>query len=477
MNRVWFGSLVLGLSLAAASVSPLALARVKHEGAWPKADKNVSLDLDHVPRAQAVRKLAEAAGWSLVIHAPQGDTIDIHVKDQPASKVLDVLLSDRDYVATMEGTLLSIDLGGSDAATGAAVAAPSPPTPPTPPTPPALPSLPGLPPLPAPPGAHMDDDADHAEEAADRAAEARDRATEALDKGKRGEDRTVAGGNLRIDKDDVVHDVTVFGGNVDVYGTVTGDISVMGGNVHMRDTSHVKGDASALGGSLVLDDGATIDGDVSVMGGRLQRGGKCHIGGTVVTKGGSDSGRGDHSDGIHIGGREKLRGFVSNVGGALTRAAMLFVFGAVLLALAGKRMESMRVEAAARPMRSFAMGIVGLLGALVVVIALCVTVVGIPVAIIGLLLGVFGAYAGVCAVLSVAGEAVLKHKTKNQYVHLAVGCAMFLALGVIPWIGDLLTVAVAFVGIGVLVATRAAGFVKPKGPKVDEGPYRTVADA
>ena len=441
MNRVWFGCLVLGLSLASASVSSSALARVKHEGTWPDVDKNVSLDLDQVPRAQAVRKLAEAAGWSVVIHAPKGDLVDIHVKDQPPSKVLDMLLSDRDYVATRDDALLSIELTDAAVTSEPAVIAPTPPPPPMPPTPPT-PS-----------------------------------AEQARDKGPRGEDRTVMGGNTEIKKDEIAHDVTVFGGNVDVYGTVTGDISVMGGNVHMHDTSHVKGDASALGGSLVLDDGATIDGDVSVMGGSLRRGDKCHIGGTVLTKGGSDSGHGIHVDGSgRHGGREKLRTFVGNVGGALTRAAMLFVFGAVLLALAGKRMESLRIEAAARPMRSFAMGIVGLLGGLAVVVALCVTIVGIPVAIIGLLLGVFGAYAGVCAVLSVAGEAVSKHKTKNQYVHLAVGCAMFLVLGVIPWIGDALTAAVALIGIGVLVATRAAGFVKPKNGKVGEGPYRTAVD-
>ena len=61
-------------------------------------------------------------------------------------------------------------------------------------------------------------------------------------------------------------------------------------------------------------------------------------------------------------------------------AAVLFVIGTMLLALAGRRMEQLRAEVAARPMRSIALGCSGVLGGVVVVIALCVTVIGIPVA-------------------------------------------------------------------------------------------------
>jgi hypothetical protein len=126
-------------------------------------------------------------------------------------------------------------------------------------------------------------------------------------------------------------------------------------------------------------------------------------------------------------------------------------------------------------MRSLALGVVGILGAIAVTIALCVTVIGIPIAIIGLLVGVFGVYAGVCAALTVAGEAILRHRTKNQYVHLGAGCAMFLVVGSIPWVGGFATAALALIGVGVLVATRGAGFVK-RGKKPGEGPYRTAVE-
>jgi hypothetical protein len=167
-----------------------------------------------------------------------------------------------------------------------------------------------------------------------------------------------------------------------------------------------------------------------------------------------------------------VMGFVSDVGGAITRSALLFVFGAVLLALATRRMESMQGEVATRPMRSFALGVVGSIIALISFIALCVTIVGIPIALLALAALVFGAYSGICAVLTTTGGALVHHKSKSPYVHLAVGCALFLVLGNLPWIGGFVTAAVILVGVGALFATRGAGFFGRNGR--NGGPYRTA---
>ncbi len=53
-------------------------------------------------------------------------------------------------------------------------------------------------------------------------------------------DRVVTGGSLRNEKGEIVHDVTVLGGNLDVWGTVTGDLAVLGGNARS-----IEGDACA----------------------------------------------------------------------------------------------------------------------------------------------------------------------------------------------------------------------------------------
>jgi hypothetical protein len=137
-------------------------------------------------------------------------------------------------------------------------------------------------------------------------------------------------------------------------------------------------------------------------------------------------------------------------------------------------METLRAEVAARPMRSFALGVVGSIGTLVLFVLLCVTVIGIPVAIIGLFAALFAGYAGVVAVLTTLGEALLRHRTTNTYVHLAVGCAIFLVASSIPFIGGFVFAAVALAGYGTVVATRAAGVI-PERKAPGAGAYRTPA--
>lgn len=443
--------------LAALGVSAAADARVKREGTWPEPDKSVTLDVTATPRTEALRKLADAAGWSLVVHAPPGDPVDVHVKQTPASKVLEVLLDDGDYVAWRDGTLVSITRGeGATDALGA-----MPPVPPVPPTPPAPPPSPAA----APGVAGASSQAVPAPAAASAHADASDDDDDDNDDHHgRGQDRTVMGGNVVIAKGEIARDVTVFGGNLDIEGTASGDVSVFGGNVRVHDGAKIDGDATVFGGTLTLDHGAKVDGDVSTIGGTLHRDPGSHVGGDVSTKG--PEGDMEHVPGVIAGIHEAHRSLVARAGGAimdaLRLAAVLFVIGTVLLALTGRRMDMLRAEVATRPMRSLALGLLGAFGSVVVLVALCVTVIGIPIAVVALILFGFGVLGAMCAVLSVVGEALLRHKTENPYVHLAVGCGIFVALGAIPWVGDLVVACTLLAGIGVLVATRAGGLLRKR---------------
>ena len=160
--------------------------------------------------------------------------------------------------------------------------------------------------------------------------------------------------------------------------------------------------------------------------------------------------------------RSRLSRAAHDVGSALTRMALLFVFGCIMLALAPQRMEKLRLEAAARPMRSFALGLVSILAGAVGFVVLCVTVIGVPVALVCATLAVFGTYASIVAALTTAGAAVLQHRTQNPYLHLLLGCGALLVVGAIPVIGGLVTFVLACMGVGILVGTRAAGLIKPK---------------
>lgn len=158
---------------------------------------------------------------------------------------------------------------------------------------------------------------------------------------------------------------------------------------------------------------------------------------------------------------------------SLAAVAVLWVYGAVLLALAGERMRALEVELVARPMRSFALGVVGLVATLVAVVVLCATLIGIPFAVVGVITGVLVGYAGVCAVLTAVGHMLLNHRSSSPYVHLAFGCGLYLVASSVPWIGDYVTFTLALFGIGVIVATRGAGMVKRNLGGGDA--YRTAA--
>ena len=127
-------------------------------------------------------------------------------------------------------------------------------------------------------------------------------------------------------------------------------------------------------------------------------------------------------------------------------------------------------------MRQIGLGVVGALGSFVAVVLLCLTIVGIPFAGVGLMLGLVALYAGMVAALTTLGAALAKHKTDNQYAHLAVGCGVFLLAYPLPWIGPWLVAALMLVGVGALVSTRVAGYFPGKkgaGASVPpEGPYR-----
>jgi hypothetical protein len=397
--------LSLGLSL----VSGVALAEVKHEGTWPLELKHVSIEATHITRTDAIMRVAKEAGWSVVLRDVDDEKpMDVHIADQPADKVLDVVLDDGDFVAKRDGTLITIT---GTAATKKLAATPVP----------AITTT-------------------------------------------RGEDRMVRGGDLVVAADETVHDVTVFGGSVSVYGTATGNVTVLGGSASIKKGAHVLGSATAVGGSIDVADGAQVDGDVGVVGGSLDRHKGAKIGGAIHK---NDDGR---------SGSAPSRSLLREASDATTRAAMLFVFGAVLFALAGQRMNTLRIEAAARPMRSFALGVVGgIVGALAIGL-IGVTIIGLPVAAVLLLGAIFGAYSGICAVLATVGKALIGHKTDNPHIHLLVGCALFLVSGAIPFVGSIVTLAVVLTGIGTVVATRAAGMLVPNGRASytsPASPYRT----
>jgi hypothetical protein len=156
---------------------------------------------------------------------------------------------------------------------------------------------------------------------------------------------------------------------------------------------------------------------------------------------------------------------VNRVEEAVTNSVVLFTFGAVLLALVGERMEKLELELAARPARTFALGVVSFFAGVVIAAALCVTIIGIPFAMVGLIVAVIAGAAGIVATLAVVGNALIGHRTKNRYLHLALGCAILLVAGNLPWLGELVTFVAICFGLGSVIASRAGGLIRSRAPR------------
>jgi hypothetical protein len=119
----------------------------------------------------------------------------------------------------------------------------------------------------------------------------------------------------------------------------------------------------------------------------------------------------------------------------------------------------MRQELAERPVRALGLGAAAFVAGFFALIVLCVTIIGIPVAVVLFLVGALAVYAGMCAVFLELGALVLEDRTDSQYVHLALGCLIYLIFSTLPMIGWLATALAVVCGLGLLVSTRFAGLL------------------
>jgi hypothetical protein len=243
---------------------------------------------------------------------------------------------------------------------------------------------------------------------------------------------------------ETVRDLVVMGGTAEVAGTVAGDLVVFGGTATVRPGGHVVGDCAVFGGSLDIEPGGAADGDQVAFGGTIRRDGE------VV------SGFPGASDWGHRAPMSS-RGIAARLAHGVAHAALLFLFGAILLTVARRRMQTLQVAFASRPLRSTLQGLLAGLLVLVASVVLAVTCIGLPIAAALLLASVVAASAGLCAVLGTVGTALLGHRSQNPYLHLAVGCALYAVVGVVPVLGGLATFLLGAMGLGVVVCTRGGG--------------------
>ena len=394
------------LLLAICTVATIASADVKFEGDWPDNEKTISLSVDGKPRSAAIRQLAQQAGWSLILESSAPEEVTLLVKDQAADEVLEALLREGSWVAQRQGALVSLRRAPSQSPRAASSASSAPPA---------------------------------------SSSSAQPPATRPSPQPKTGKDRFVTGNSATIDADEIVRDLVVMGGSAEVFGTVTGDMVVFGGTATIHPGGRVMGDSAVFGGSLEIEEGGDVEGDEVAFGGTVRKNGE-----TVTS-------------GLPFGppGRPKTGwtgpSIAARLAHELVHSALLFLFGAFLLAVAAPRVESLRIAFVARPLASLFRGLLATVVVGLATLLLAVTCIGIPFAAALAVATVLAASAGLCAILATAGAALVQHRSQNPYVHLGVGCALFFVVGLVPFAGSLASFLLGAMGLGVFVATRGAG--------------------
>lgn len=269
-------------------------------------------------------------------------------------------------------------------------------------------------------------------------------------------------GNMVVEKDETVEEVsTAWGdvlvegrveedvrsgfGNIRIEGPVGGDVEVGSGNVYVN--APVGGDVDVGHGDVYLESGAQVGGEVSLGNGSLERHPSAVVGG--AERAGMASGLDENSP---------LKAFSDVIGWAVTTLGL--VAAAVLLAVVAPgplRASARSLETS--PARSLFLGLGSVPAAVILSVLLAITGVGIL-----LLLLLWPAYlafilfGAVVAAYSLGRRVVLAtgRYRAGDALAAAVGAVIVAAAALIPILGGLVLVVLALLGVGAALSALIA---------------------
>lgn len=250
--------------------------------------------------------------------------------------------------------------------------------------------------------------------------------------------------------------------------TLAGDLFVLDGRVSLRPGGRITGSAFVLGGEVVV--GGAVDGDIAVIGGRL------HLTETATITGGLRRGGGqvEQAGGATVGTTlvspvavDALIGLTRPAPEADGVSAWLIVQLAILALLAAlaarvaRRGVDRMVEAVhTQPVVPLAVGTLGLIVGLSLLVFMVFTVVLIPVALLMGMAGALGAGVGFVSLGLVTVRRTLGPSTFGGRVSLqaAAGCVALavavLLVSRIPLVGEVTVAVVAATALGLWLSTR-----------------------
>jgi len=252
-------------------------------------------------------------------------------------------------------------------------------------------------------------------------------------RGRHGSERVVFGRSLTIGADETVDKAVAIGGSVTVAGHVRYDAVAIGGSITLLPGASVGGDSVAIGGAVSVAEGATLEGD------------NVSLGGAIPTTVGSMTR-------WVVGGPHMLSTF--RFASRLMRAVLVLII-AVLIAVAFPgaltRIGAYLVD---RPGLSALAGVAILLGFVPLCVLLAVTIIGIPLIPVAVMLLVALFLFGFTVSAAWLGERLPFLQEKTPVKTVALGGAVFVLVGLIPWIGTVALILAAAVSAGATLLSR-----------------------
>jgi hypothetical protein len=294
------------------------------------------------------------------------------------------------------------------------------------------------------------------------------------------EDIAVGGGNVTI-LGDVGDDLRVGGGNIIVSGSVAGDVLAGGGQIQLagdriggdlavgagtlRLDSPVAGDAQIGGGDIYIN--ASIAGNLEVQADKVTLGPEANVAGDFIY---SSPRLAVIEDGAVIGGETS---YTETKGKRMSKSGMAAIFsvallvkvlmtfvGALAFTLVFKRYFGALLQRAVQsPLAHMGLGIVFLIVTPILSLVLLITVLGIPLGMLGLI-----GFAGALIFASLAAPVVLgsvvdkwmfkRHEYRITWVTVLIGVALYVLVGLIPFIGWIAKFLVFLVTIGAVLNVK-----------------------
>ena len=255
------------------------------------------------------------------------------------------------------------------------------------------------------------------------------------ERGRHGSERVRFGESITVGADETLDKAVAIGGSVTIAGHVRRDAVAIGGSVTLLPGARVDGDAVAIGGTVSVPEGATLEGD------------NVSLGGPIPTMAGSVAS-------WVAGGRPRMRGMFGFAARA-TRAVLLYVVALVVALAFPAALARTRQYLVERPGLSALGGLAIVLGFAPLCVLLAVTIIGIPLIPVAAMVLVALLVFGFAVSAGWLGERLpIGAHDKTLVKSVALGGALLVFVGLIPWIGTTVLILVAAISAGATLLSR-----------------------